>query len=260
MAAERGFPIQGLIGDLQYRPSTHSLAYDSNSISCEINFCNVNCRMPDSPLIAYGYNDTQKNHDTRVQVVEDLSSGMLYFNRKVSSTITLMTNTGRISNVKLTKPNCELNVLLTLGCRECSENPSIIIKSTQLIVSGIIRIKSNCTLIPNYLTCQQDPYQISVTGNPEICFIEYMNNKSPVSKNLTIHIHYDLATPLYQLTSLSYSTSANINPDIGSIFSSSNFYTGVMAAIGTFASITVIFRSLIAISSFLMAKNLLCKK
>lgn len=84
-------------------------------------------------------------------------------------------------------------LLVTFGCKSCGIKPYIIITSYDIKVEGILDYQSNCTFEKKYLSCNSEPYQVTLDEDYTSCLITVPRLNQTLSANIQYNFMGDVS-------------------------------------------------------------------
>ena len=163
-------------------------------------------------------NKRHKNFKETTRVSENVVQQRLSSHRSVS----ILFSHSKLEAIELSKPRCKMSVSYSYGCRECNQNPRVIISPNSVFQEGIVYFKSNCTFSQQYLSCGRAPQALELLGDEKYCYIHL----TAINTTLYIDIEYEFIGEV-MFNPLVLSEAESFGSLVASVTSNPNFMDGV---------------------------------
>ncbi|XP_045778130.1 uncharacterized protein LOC123876046 [Maniola jurtina] len=142
-ASMPNFPVKNTIGEYQMSLDKQSYVAYTNELSCQMISCKGNCSYDEPAVDRLSLNDYNL-----IEVGKVSKMGDDVLKRKIPS---------------------------TLACTACNEKPTAILKAYDIKTEGLIEYESNCSWTQLALSCNPEPYTITLEENSAKCLINIIN-------------------------------------------------------------------------------------
>lgn len=168
-AAEKNFPVIGLLGEYQIALDEKSKTYPEHEVNCRVLSCEPVCKVPKQALERFlEGNFSQSRIETKVLEYPDKK--VIIQNRKKAS-INIVLGNIDIANLHIAPANCKLQIVGKYGCTGCNNIPYIVLKSENILEKGSMKYLSNCTFIEKLIGCTTELQQFRLKNREEKCYI-----------------------------------------------------------------------------------------
>ncbi|UPT53727.1 MAG: glycoprotein [Bactrocera latifrons orthophasmavirus] len=161
-------PQSDIIGDLQLGLKGTSHAYNTHNIDCRSESCSVQCEYPESKLIR------MKRHINQFQehkFTQSSSTGIAIVAERVIADVSVMVGNYRFNNLYVQNAMCDIDLITTYSCEACSTMPYAVFQSFNIKKEGTVPFESNCTFDVNHLSCNTEPFKLTLQNENKICRI-----------------------------------------------------------------------------------------
>nr|UHK03097.1 MAG: glycoprotein precursor [Sanya phasmavirus 2] len=181
-ASQRNMPNHNNLGDFQISLDTKEESIDTSMIQCEVSGCVATCTAPESKL--------RRMLDNLPQFPKALDYVTLYNDDTLEARIQVEGSaTTTIGNIKVDSlmidtPSCKLSVIMTYGCKSCTDLPSVIIGASDIKKGGSVPFASNCTFDTEILSCNEEPIKLILKETAASCYLTAPSLNQTLSFNI----------------------------------------------------------------------------
>lgn len=234
-ASELNLPLKNRVGDIQI-DNNQQITIDSSLVKCYADNNAVDCRHT-KPAIEV-IKDNKKPEDFRRY--ERVTDNIVRTKSSLQRSVSLMFSHSNIKSLEVSNPSCKMAVSYSYGCRECNQNPQVIVSSSDIRQEGMIYFKSNCSFNRQYLSCSYYPQTIELLDDKEYCYI-YIEK---INTTLNIHIKYEFVgevifNPYYT------SEPDNFQAIMGGVISNPNFVDGLFKSFVITSSVLLVITTVV---------------
>ncbi|BEP11643.1 glycoprotein precursor [Anopheles stephensi orthophasmavirus] len=223
-------PETDIIGDYQISLDHLTETYNTHSIKCDTESCEVRCAIPESKLRRF-IRMADRFNDIEFKLVGD--SHTLETERNVNSVINMLIGNVDIRNLQVEKAKCMIESIGTFSCIGCTYEPYAIFQSYNIKSEGIVPFESNCTFNKNYLSCSTQPYELKLRVPSSSCYV-YIPS---FNQTMYINFGFQFKGSLDPSKSV-YSKETEVQA-ITNIITNQQFITGLMSTISLFGFISI---------------------
>jgi len=245
---------------------TYNIFPTNDAVSCYATSCVLRCTVTESPIkrdISFlTYRSTQEYH---ILSKSSRRYGSLFTPLKVhSGRAQIYTNQDELDKLLITPAKCNTHVEAVMGCSSCDDKNYVILSSKNITAQGTLYLKSNCSIRPNYFTCQVEPYQVEVVGDTGICSVYIFNTPgkrgSPIG-HMYIQLNYTFTNALSPITILANSTQPPSAFELTQLLITSPGDTkGIGMVFGGLTSIVAIVRGILFIKGITILSTIFTHK
>ena len=248
-ASELNLPQTNRIGDIQI-DRRGKINLDRLSIVCNAHDEIVECAQNEPAINVLKKNRKSRKFKRNEKITDYVVKRKLSLPRSVS----IMFSHINLRSPEVTKPVCKMAVSYSYGCKECNQNPRVIITSSSIKQEGMLYFKSNCSFNKQHLSCSYKPQTLELQTDEQYCYI-YME---AINATIYVNIEYEFIGEV-MMNPLIYDQAESFPSLISSVASNPNFIDGIfksfVATSSIFIFITMLTRVLGKIAIFRLAAN-----
>ncbi|UHM27671.1 MAG: hypothetical protein FMLXV1_gp1 [Fushun monolepta lauta xinmovirus 1] len=217
-------------------------------LRCYTESCVVKCDLPKSPLEnnIKIINWIQRNDKVPVLNLHTDSRQYLRSKSIHSGLVSVYTSYKRIDHQSILKASCKTDFLFSQGCYGCSDPTTSILRGRNITQSGIMLIKSNCSIKPDYIRCQDDPYTVEILQGFEICYVEVLSSGLDGSISDAFYI-YNNFTFYGDLDTIKYLSTTSVDESSSwsavNLIGDSSFLHSLGSVFGVFAIVPLLLKA-----------------
>ncbi len=164
--AGMNMPESDIIGDLQLDLKNNSHPYNKHFVDCRSESCHVQCEYPKSKLIRMKRNI--KQHEMcEYRLGSNKYTAMVTYH--INAGVNIMVGNYKFNNLYVQNAMCKIDLITTYLCEACSILLYAIFQSYNIKKEGTIAFKSNCTVEQNYISCNQEPFKLTLQDTSKVC-------------------------------------------------------------------------------------------
>ncbi|UHM27635.1 MAG: glycoprotein [Fushun phasmavirus 2] len=168
-AASRNMPEHNKVGDFQISLNHKEWAIDGSTIKCEPFACETSCTMPEPKLKRFVQNIEQFQ---KVPKYNNLyNDDMIETKTQIEGSSTMVIGNIKFDSLLVSNPDCRLSVIMTYGCKSCTEPPTVIIGASGIKKGGSVPFSSNCSFDTDLLSCNDHPTRLVLRETADACYI-----------------------------------------------------------------------------------------
>lgn len=236
-ACELNLPMRNRIGDVQI-DKNNKIAFDRLSIDCSADNNAVDCVKNTPAVEVFKKNKKHRNFKRNEKITDYI------VRQKISShkSVSLMFSNKNLKSLEIMRPRCNMSIAYSYGCRECNQNPRVIVSSNSIKQEGMMYFKSNCTFNKQYLSCSYTPQTLELLKDEEYCYI-YLNT---INATLYINIKYEFIGEV-MFNPLVHSDNSDLTSLMNGVISNPNFLDGIVKSFMLSSSLILIVSMVIRI-------------
>lgn len=229
-ASQINMPIKNMIGEHQMSLDGKTMTYYTSrpeviSLTCDAK------AMYDEPALLRLLSTKQPT----IKKEYLLRSGEYIIKRKIpiNGLANVMIGSMKFDHLFISPSYCRVKVEQSYGCIGCNVKPYIILKSYEIKNEGLLEFETNCTWSQSSLSCNLDPYIMTLDDNSDICFIHIPST----NQTIIINFNYVFTGDVTMLKT--YYSESSIEA-IKNLAGDKDFWFGIMSSFNAFAIISVL--------------------
>lgn len=174
-ASQINMPVKNMIGEQQLSLNKKTMTFYTSRPEIVALTCNA-IAMYDEPAI----NRLLNTHQPTIDGANLLKSGDYVLKRKVpvSSFANMMISNVKFDYLFISPSYCKIKLEQSYGCTGCDIRPYVVLKPYDIKNEGILEYETNCTWGQAMLSCNPEPYIMTLDDNSDTCL--YSIDKSNI--------------------------------------------------------------------------------
>lgn len=228
-SSQQNFPIKNKVGEMQMSLDQQTFVYYTSSPECRPESCSTKC-IYDTPAMER----VTRTKSMLISKGQVLKNGEMILKRQipVQATATLTIGNIQLDHLYTSPSHCKINVEQSYACTGCEEKPKVIFKAYDIKSEGLLEFESNCSWVQKVLSCNPEPYILSLSSNEDYCQIYIPST----NQTLSVSLNYIFVGQLEMLKTYYSESSADI---LESLMTDKNFWTGLLSSLNFMALISV---------------------
>lgn len=229
-AAQINMPVKNMIGEQQLSLNKKTMTFYTSrpevvSLTCEAK------AMYDEPSIRRLLRTKQPS----ISESNLIKSGDYVIKRKIPTNgfANIMISNIKFDHLFISPSYCRIKVEQSYGCIGCDAKPYVILRPYDIKNEGILEYETNCTWVQSVLSCNPEPYIMTLDDNNDICLI-YVP-----STNQTIIINFNFVF-VGEVTMLKTYYSESSTEALRNLAMKESFWIGLVSSLNAFALGSVI--------------------
>ncbi|QXL90807.1 glycoprotein [Pectinophora gossypiella virus 2] len=229
-ASEMNMPVKNTIGEYQMSLDKSSYTTYTSDPKCYVSSCNVSCVF-DTPAV----DRIEAMTSAKIPVGQLFYSGESVLKRLIPIMVTanLVLGSVELDSLYISPSHCKLSVEQSYACIGCDTKPQAIIKAYDIKNEGLLEFESNCSWTSNMMSCNPEPYIITLEQNSDICFVHLPT----INQTIIINFEY-IFTGKLSLLRTYYSES--VGEAFETLMTDTNFWSGLMTSLNVMALMSVV--------------------